>query len=331
MQCAQDLQVGIGRPGGLSGVKRGSDFLEPARVERHPDPRRRQGRVRGNKFGGQSVEPPAHRFQLPGVEVLAPVRRHQPSAERDIARGDRVADRLGRIAVVLIPLRRPLVQRRRLLRCRARKLMAQQPGEEVVVPEPAVLVVQRDQEQVGTMDFADEFCAVGPSRERVAQRCTHAVEDRGQQQEVTHAWRLARQHLLAEIVDNVPVCAREALDECRRVGPVLQAQRRELQACRPSFGPRQQPVHVLLGQLRPKPAAEEFTRLVEAEPQMLGSHFGEFPAHPQPAQLQRWVGTRDEHQVQRGWAAVQQRGDQRVDLCAGDQVIVVQHEHQGSV
>ena len=223
------------------------------------------------------------------------------------------------------------MQRGRLLRCRAGKLMPQEAAEEVVIPEPAPLVVQRDQEQVGAMDFADQFGAVGPSRERVAQRCAHAVEDRGQQQEVTHPRGLAGQHLLAEIVDDVPVRARESLDECRRVGPVLQAQRRELQACGPSFGPRQEPVHVLLGQLRPEPVAEEFPRLVEAEPKMFGPQFGEFPAHSQPAQLQRGVGPRDEHEVQLGWAAVQQRGDQRVDLCAGDQVIVVQHEHQGSV
>src|SRR5271167_1013921 len=94
---------------------------------------------------------------------------------------------------------------RRLLWCRAGQLMPQQAAEQVVIPEPAVLVVQRDQKQVGAMDFANQFRAVGPSRERVTQRRAHTVEDRGHEEELTHEGGLARQHLVAEIVDDVPV------------------------------------------------------------------------------------------------------------------------------
>jgi hypothetical protein len=75
-----------------------------------------------------------------------------------------VADRLGGIAVVGVPLRRLPMEYRRPLWCAAGELMPQQVAEQVVIPEPAVLVVQRDQEQVGAMYFADQFGAVGPSR-----------------------------------------------------------------------------------------------------------------------------------------------------------------------
>ena len=138
------------------------------------------------------------------------------------------------------------MQHGRLLRGRASQLMAQQAAEQVVIPEPAALIVQRDEEQVGAMDLADQFRGVGPSRERVAQRRAHPVEDRGDQQEIAYEGGLAGQHLIAEVVDDMPVRAGETLDECRRVSTVAQPQCRELQPGGPSFGPRQEPEHVSL-------------------------------------------------------------------------------------
>jgi len=66
-----------------------------------------------------------------------------------------VADRLGGVAVVGVPSRGPLVQGRRSIRRRPGQLVPEQAAEQVVIPEPPVLVVQRDQEQVGAVDLAD--------------------------------------------------------------------------------------------------------------------------------------------------------------------------------
>ena len=66
----------------------------------------------------------------------------------------------------------------------------------------------------------------------------------------------------------------KALDECRGVSPAAQLQGRQLQARGPSLGPREQPEHVLLGQLRARPVAEEFQCLGGAEPQIFGSQLG---------------------------------------------------------
>ena len=242
-----------------------------------------------------------------------------------------MADRLGGIAVVRVPLRRSPMQYRRPLWCRAGQLMPQQAAEQVVIPEPAVLVVQRDQEQVGTMYFADQFCAVGPSRELVAQRRAHTVEDGGHQEELTHQGGLARQHLVAEIVDDVPVRAGETLDKGRRVSPAAQPQGRQLQACGPSLGPRQQPEHVPLRQLRLEPVTEEFPCLAGAEPEIFGPQLGHITAHSEPAERQRRVGPGDEHEVQLRWGMAEQRRDRCVHLGTGDEVVIVQHENQGSV
>ena len=95
-----------------------------------------------------------------------------------------MTDRLGGIVVLRVPLRGPPVQHRRPLGRRTGQLVPQQAAEQVVVPEPAALVVQRDHEQVGAVNLADQLRAVGPSGERVAQRRAHAVEHRGHQQEL---------------------------------------------------------------------------------------------------------------------------------------------------
>ena len=116
-----------------------------------------------------------------------------------------------------------------------------------------------------------------------------------------------------------------------RVRPVAQPQSGQLQPRGPSLGPRQQPEHVLLGQQRAEPAAEELHRLAGAEPQVLGPQLGQVPAHPQAAERQRRVGPGDEHQVQLRRRAIQQRGDRRVHLGAGDEMVVVQHEDQRSL
>ena len=176
MQRAQNHQQRIRRTRGLRGVKRGADLLEPTRVEGYQDPRRRQGRVAGDELGGQGVEPGAHRLQLAQVEHSEPVRRDQPAAQRIIPGGNRMTDRLGGVVVLRVPLRSPPVQYRGPLGRCAGQLVLQQAAEQVVVPEPAVLVVQRDHEQVGAVNLADQLRAVGPSGERVAQRRTHTVE-----------------------------------------------------------------------------------------------------------------------------------------------------------
>ena len=80
-----------------------------------------------------------------------------------------------------------------------------------------------------------------------------------------------------------------------------------------------------------EPAAEELDRLGGAEPQVFGPQLGQVPAYPQAAERQRRVGPGDEHQVQLRRAAIQQRGDRRVHLGAGDEMVVVQHQDQRSL
>ena len=79
--------------------------------------------------------------------------------------------------------------------------------------------------------------AVVAARDGVAQGAGEAVEDRGLQQEVAGSVGLAREDLLGEVVDDVPVVAGELGDERARVGSPGERQRRELQGGDPALGP----------------------------------------------------------------------------------------------
>src|SRR5437879_3341465 len=82
----------------------------------------------------------------------------------------------GGMAGTAVPRRGRPGQDRRTIRRRPGQLVPEEAAEQMVVPEPPVLVVQRDQEQVGAVDLADQPGAVGPSGERVTQRRAHAVK-----------------------------------------------------------------------------------------------------------------------------------------------------------
>jgi hypothetical protein len=59
----------------------------------------------------------------------------------------------------------------------------EQVGEQVVVAPPAALLVQRDQEQAGTLHPLQHLLAVGPAGDGVAQPAAQPLQHRGLQQE----------------------------------------------------------------------------------------------------------------------------------------------------
>ncbi len=76
---------------------------------------------------------------------------------------------------------------------------AQQIGEQMVIAIPALLVVQRDQEQVGAPELLEQFVAVRSTGHRVAQVAAEPVEDGGGQQEILYIRWLAVEHLFDQV------------------------------------------------------------------------------------------------------------------------------------
>ena len=75
-----------------------------------------------------------------------------------------------------------------------------------------------------------------PAGDGIAQRTAQPVQDRGLQQEVLDRVGLPLQHLLDQVVDDVPVVSGEAGDEAGDVVPALHRERRQLERRDPALG-----------------------------------------------------------------------------------------------
>jgi len=117
----------------------------------------------------------------------------------------------------------------------------------MVIAEPALFVVERGEEQVGPVDLVEGPGSVVTTGQRVGQWRAYPVEDAGAEQEIADVIWLGGQDFFAEVVDDVPVCSGEPLDELRAggaVGAVGEAQRGQLQTCGPPLGPGDEPLHL---------------------------------------------------------------------------------------
>ena len=229
----------------FGGLQRGGGVVEPAGIECQPNLRRRELDVCGNDLCWQRVQPGPHGLQVSRVELPPPCLGHQLTGELGVARLDRVADGLREVALLGIPTRGQPMQRRWLSRCHPGELVTQDASEQVVVSKPRMLVVERCQEQIGAVDLVQDARAVHPASERVGQRGADPVEHRRAEQEFPDVLGLTGEHLLAQVVDHVPVSARETFDELRAVCTVRQPQRRQLQTRCPPLRTDDEPLDVL--------------------------------------------------------------------------------------
>ena len=143
------------------------------------------------------------------------------------------------------------MQRSRELGVGGRKLVAEELAEEVVVAIPLALRVERDEEEVRALELAQHQHRAGPGGHGVAEWGTEALEHGRLEQEAPHVLGKAGEYLCAQVVDNVPVVAREGLDELVCVLASPKGQRREVETSRPSFGQLPKPDDVPV--LEPEP------------------------------------------------------------------------------
>jgi hypothetical protein len=82
-----------------------------------------------------------------------------------------------------------------------------------VVAVPAAVVVERDHEQVGAVQRRERGPAVALLGDGVTQRAAQPIQYGRLGQEPAEGLALSFQHLVDEVVHDVPVVAREARDE----------------------------------------------------------------------------------------------------------------------
>ena len=158
---------------------------------------------------GQPIQPAGHGHPLPPAPVTEPVPRDQRSRVSKVPGRAPVVDGLLDVAGLPVPGRGPPMQARHQPGLVVGQLQAQQLGEQLVVAVPLAMVVQRYQEQVGTLQLAQQLGRPFGLKEGVAQRARKALQDRGSQQEPPDLLRLAGQYLGAQIVGHMAVVAME--------------------------------------------------------------------------------------------------------------------------
>ena len=159
-----------------------------------------------------------------------------------IAPGEVVSDRITGKAAGLQPGRRSAVT----LLDAVDGLQSQPLGEQRVVAVPLTSMVEREQEEVEPVQL-DELLLGAAFRPVTASHSERVqpVEDRGLEQEGAHVVRDAREHLVAQVVGDVPIVAGEVVDERTTIGVVLQRNGRQLHPDRPPFGAIDQRAHIV--------------------------------------------------------------------------------------
>jgi hypothetical protein len=167
---------------------------------------------------GEWLHPCPQLQLLPRLAELRKRRLDQCRRSLDIATGECVADRLSALPVLLIPLARPVMQIWDLVAVLLFEVGAQDIGEEAVVAVPLASVVERDYEQVGSIELLQNGLAGTVGGDGVAELPTELLEDARAQQEASDRLGLAGEYLLDQVIDDIAVVPGEPGDE---VGDVV--------------------------------------------------------------------------------------------------------------
>ena len=96
--------------------------------------------------------------------------------------------------------------------------------------------VQRDQEQVLSLDSLQQASRLAGADDRVAERAAEPVQQRCMQEEAPHLLGLIAQDLARQVIDDVAVVPREGFDELAAVRLSPQREPGQVEACRPTLG-----------------------------------------------------------------------------------------------
>jgi len=138
---------------------------------------------------------------------------NEPSCPGRIPRRRGMVDRFVDQPVLLTPGGGPSVEVRDVCGLDPVQPGTEEIAEQVMVSVPVALLIQRDHEQVGAFQSLQHFLAIRPPGHLVTQRAGESLEDRALEQEHPHWLRLAVEHLVAQVVEDVALGPREGLQE----------------------------------------------------------------------------------------------------------------------
>jgi hypothetical protein len=137
-------------------------------------------------------QPRDHRAVLAARQQEVPVALGEPCRPLAVATGEGVVDRFADQTVLVEPDRSAPVQPRRRRRVARVEAMPQQLGEQSVIAIPALLLVERLQEQIAGRQLGEHRLAAAAAGHRVAEVAGELAQHRGGEEELLHCRRLVR-------------------------------------------------------------------------------------------------------------------------------------------
>ena len=330
-QSVELLIVGARRTAGSQRpfrvVEPTSDRVEVPGDHQHPAVEDAEHGASPDHVVGERVEPAEDRPVLPVASHRGQRQLHQVRRAVEVPGSQCVPDRVLRQVVVLVPVAGAPVQHRDQVGVLAEHAGAEHVGEQVVVAGPLPLVVEGDNEEVGSIETLEHHAAVGPSRDGVAQRSGEPVEDGGVQQELADVLGLVLQHLVEQVVQDEAVAAGERADESGDVAAAAQRQGDQLQSGDPAFRAGLERVDVRGGKAETHDLVQEALRLVRREAQVGGAQLSQRFSSPQAGQRERRIRATRDQQVQLRRKVVEQERHGLVHWPCVDHVVVIEHEH----
>src|SRR5215203_1145679 len=243
---------------------------------------------------------------------------------------DGLPDRLLKVARTFQPHALPFAQGGHQVGLAAPELVEQQLGEEMVVAVPLSLLVQRNHEQVGVGELAQESARTLPTRDRIAQRASHRPQYRGLEQKLPNLLGESSQNLLSQETDDVAVAAAKRLDEGTLVLLVLQGEGGEVDPRGPPFGTLEQHREVIGADAKPHLLVQQAIGFLLGEGELLGAELVHLsPGTQQPQRQRRVRATRDDEVNVLG-EVFHEEGHRFMRVLPSYELVVIEHQYDSS-
>src|SRR6266567_6918380 len=128
---------------------------------------------------GERLEPAKPGGLLSTPAHAWPCQLDQVRRSLEILGGQRVADRIGRRTIVLVPLARAPVQSSYLMGLLRQQMHREHFGKEVVIAIPVALVIERNDKEVASLQGLQPLAAFLLAGDGIAERAMQPVENGG--------------------------------------------------------------------------------------------------------------------------------------------------------
>ena len=239
----------------------------------------------------------------------------------------RVGERLARRAVPLAPICCPLQVHGQQLRVAPLELRTEEIAEQMVVAIPLAVIVERDDEGIGTREVLKRSSRVVYAEHCIAQGRRHVIEDRRPEQETLEMVRLAVQHLFHEVVGDLLLIAGQTGSPHGGIVTAAQRQRGQRNRGGPALRPLAQGPGRRLRELQ-SCARGNITGLHRVQGEERGPDLDQIPTCAEPAERHPRIAARDQHQLTAGSNLVDEKRENRAALLSRYDIHIVQHQNE---